>query len=70
MSRWKRTTPRKTSCSESAANASATRSGTVAMHPGVFVLVRLASEGSASRRSSSLKSAAMEEITQPTTGAA
>jgi hypothetical protein len=56
-------------CSASAVNAPAIRSGTAATHPGMLLVVRLTSQGSAATHSSSLSAAAVEETTQPTTGA-
>ena len=56
------TLSRRDPCGASAANTSATRSGTVATHPGV-----LTSQGSAPPHSNSLSAANAEETTQPNT---
>jgi hypothetical protein len=56
-------------CPESAVNPSAILSGTVAMHPGLLLVVRLTFQESVPPHSSSLSAAAGEETTQPTNGA-
>ena len=62
--------PRKGLCSASDVNALAIPSGTVVMQPGVLLVERLTSQGSAPPHSSSLSAATVEETTQPTTSAA
>jgi len=62
-------TASKSTLRKSTANVSAIRSGTVVMHPGVLILVRLASRGNALPQSSNLAAEAVEETTLPTAGA-